>query len=355
MGPRRVSPVLEGIERFGYSAVIRPALFRLNGGDAEKTHEQMIKWLATLPPTSRPSPSQHVEIAGIRFPNRVGVAAGMDKDGIAAAAWAHLGFGFAELGTVTAQAQPGNPQPRLFRLPKSKAIINRMGFNNRGASALASRLHQAGVRRGNEKLGIAVGVSIGKSKVVPLEQAVDDYLASLTYLAEYADYVAINISSPNTPGLRSLQAHNEISNLVTSLVERAQQLDPDPVPIFVKLSPDMDRIQLAECVDVIEASGASGVIATNTTIKREGLARTSGDVVAESGGLSGAPLTARSLHLVEMIADRTSLPVIGVGGIMSPDDASRMFAAGADLVQLYTGFIYRGPWLTHRIARRDRA
>lgn len=341
------------LEREAYRHLARPVLFRLHGGDAEKVHEETVALLSRLPGTRTPRLANPVEVAGVRFPNRVGLAAGMDKDGRAAQAWARLGFGFAELGTVTADAQPGNPKPRVFRLPRSRAVINRMGFNNDGSTALATRLHDMGVRRGNERLGIPLGISIGKTKVTPLEEAVGDYLTSLDRVAPYADYVAVNISSPNTPGLRSLQSQDEIRNLVTALTTRARELDPDPVPVFVKLAPDMDEEQLATCVDMIEASGAAGIIATNTTLSREGLNSRPHRHASEQGGLSGAPLTGRALRFVEGVCRRTTLPVIGVGGIMSPLDARRMFEAGAILVQLYTGFIYQGPWLPREITRQE--
>lgn len=332
-----------------YRDLLRPILFRLHGGDPERVHNTMIATLSRLPAARRAHLASPVTVAGIRFPNRVGLAAGLDKDGSAAAAWARFGFGFAELGTVTGQAQPGNPSPRIFRLPASEAIINRMGFNNRGAADLARSLQAKGVRRGNSALGIPLGISIGKTKAVPLGNALDDYLVSLTQLAKYADYIAVNISSPNTPGLRRLQAAEEVASLVAALVQEAATLDSRPVPIFVKLAPDMDDGSLAESVAVIEAAGASGIIATNTTLRRDGLHADDQALADEAGGLSGAPLTRRALDFVAEICRRTSLPVIGVGGIMSPADAARMFDAGAQLLQLYTGFIYHGPGLVRAI------
>lgn len=340
--------VITRFERSAYRALLRPVLFRMHGGDPERVHETLITALSWIP-ARRSHGDESVEIAGVRFPNRVGVAAGLDKDGHAAGAWARLGFGFAELGTVTAQAQPGNPQPRLFRLPSSEAIINRMGFNNQGAAALANRLHARGVRRGNAALGIPLGISIGKTRTVSLGNALDDYLVSLKQLARYADYIAVNISSPNTPGLRRLQAAEEVAGLVAALVQEAANLDARPVPIFVKLAPDMDRDSLAATVAVIEAAGAAGIIATNTTVRRDGLHPADQPKAAEPGGLSGAPLTRRALVFVEDVCRRTSLPVIGVGGIGSPFDAARMFDAGAQLVQLYTGFIFHGPALVRAI------
>ncbi len=329
--------------REGYR-LARTGLFRV---DPEVVHERMIDALGALPATRRTVEADPVTIAGIRFPNRVGLAAGLDKDGIAARVWARFGFGFAELGTVTARPQPGNERPRLFRGPASRAIVNRMGFNNAGAEALAARLRGYGAARGNLALGIPIGVSIGKTKVVPLEESTDDYLTSLRAVAPVADYVAVNVSSPNTPGLRSLQAAAEMEALLTAITSAAATLDD--LPVFVKLAPDLDAAALADTLRVISACGAAGVIATNTTLSREGLAGADAALRSEAGGLSGAPLTARALAFVERVTKGTDLPVIGVGGIMAPRDGARMFDAGAALVQLYTGFIYEGPALVRGI------
>lgn len=331
-----------------YQRLIRPVLFHWAGGNPEAIHEDMIRWLGFLPPTRSAYECRSTTVAGIRFPNRVGVAAGLDKDGVAAAAWARLGFGFAELGTVTAQAQPGNPKPRVFRAKASRAVINRMGFNNAGAEALADRLLKLGVQQGNLRLGVPLGISIGKTKTVALAQAADDYLASIEALAPYADYFAINISSPNTPGLRALQAARDLGALLSKVVGAAAA-GPDPVPVFVKLAPDLKTDQLRETLTTIDDSGAAGIIATNTTLSRDGLAFEDQRLAIEAGGLSGAPLTRKALAFVERVAAETDLAVIGVGGIMSPRDAGRMLEAGASLIQLYTGFIYAGPALVHGI------
>ncbi|WP_233558220.1 quinone-dependent dihydroorotate dehydrogenase [Tessaracoccus sp. OH4464_COT-324] len=329
--------------RTGYRAV-RSGLFRI---DPEVIHERMIDVLGRMQKPARATVCDPVTIAGIDFPNRVGLAAGLDKDGIAALAWAHFGFGFAELGTVTALSQPGNPKPRIFRAPASKAIINRMGFNNAGAARLAERLRDAGVRRGNLAAGIPIGVSIGKTKRVDLADATSDYLTSLNHVAPYADYVAVNISSPNTPGLRSLQAAREVSNLLLPLTEAAR--GHDSLPLFVKLAPDLTADQLSETLAVIRDLPVSGIIATNTTLSREGLQPEDMWLASEAGGLSGHPLTYRALDFVERVVGQVELPVIGVGGIMTPRDAHRMFDAGARLLQLYTGFIYEGPALVRGI------
>ena len=335
----------------GYRSVVRPVLFRAHGGDTERIHESLIHLLAGLGPAGRAAlrlvsgpPTSPVTVAGIRFPGRVGVAAGLDKDGLAVQAWSALGFGFAELGTVTALAQPGNEKPRLYRLRSSRAIINRMGFNNAGAQAMADRLAALGVRRGELTCGIPLGISLGKSKVTPLDEAVPDYVTSLRTLAPYADYVAINVSSPNTPGLRTLQDDGMLSELLSALVHEASQAGHPlgAVPIFVKIAPDLTDEQLDRVVEVVTSHGGSGVIATNTTLSREGLAPADASLAGQAGGLSGAPLTRRALEVVTRVARSTSLPVIGVGGIMTPDDAARMVDAGADLVQVYTGFIFAG-------------
>ena len=230
-------------ELAAYQKLLRPILFRWAGGDPEAIHEAMISWLGHVPAT------RSVTVAGIEFPNRIGVAAGLDKDGVAAAAWARFGFGHAELGTVTGQAQPGNPRPRMFRARASQGVINRMGFNNRGADALADRLLKLGVQRGNRRLGIPLGVSIGKTKAIALVDAASDYLASLDALRDHADYFAVNVSSPNTPGLRSLQAAKELEQLLGCIIESASQ-GTDPVPVFVKLAPDLEPGQLTETLGI---------------------------------------------------------------------------------------------------------
>lgn len=337
----------------GYRRLLRPMLFKSNNGDPEVIHEQMIRLLGDLPDTVLDlaskligQKSNPVRVAGIDFPGRVGVAAGLDKDARAVKAWGRLGFGFAELGTITARPQPGNNKPRLFRLVSSEGIINRMGFNNQGAEALARRLSGAGIRRGNNIMGLPLGISIGKNKVTPLDSATDDYLFALSTLADYADYVAINISSPNTPGLRNLQDEKALGALIEALVDRAKDLVPaGPLPLFVKLAPDLSENQLAAIVDICEEAGASGIIAANTTVGRENLARNDVWLANQAGGLSGKPLTRISIEMVEKITSRTQLPVMGVGGIMTPGDAQAMFDAGAKLVQVYTGFIFNGPAL----------
>lgn len=339
--------IVNAVLRRSYIDVGRRVLFHSFGGNPERVHEAMIKGLAVLPKARAPKPTHPVTIAGISFPYRVGVAAGLDKDGLAAHAWGHFGFGFAELGTVTALPQPGNPQPRLFRLRASEAIINRMGFNNHGAHALAEHLQSKGLVRGSGP--IPLGVSIGKTKLVDLADVTADYLTSLRAVAPVADYVAINVSSPNTPGLRSLQDSRVLHHLLTTLHSEAAQLAADPVPIFVKLAPDLTPKEALDIVRVVEDTSAAGLIATNTTLSRQGLKPADLAASAEAGGLSGRPLTRLARECVARLREATPLPIMGVGGIMTPADAAAMFDAGADLVQVYTGFIYQGPALVHGI------
>jgi dihydroorotate dehydrogenase len=345
-----------------YARAVRPLLFSAYGGDAERVHEATLRAIATVgrvPPARAGLAAlcaRHqtpVTAAGIEFPGVVGLAAGMDKNGIAVRSWGALGFGHVELGTVTAYAQPGNDRPRLFRLPQSRALVNRMGFNNRGAAALAVRLRVAGVARGNRRVGIPVGVSIGKTKVTPLAEASRDYLTSLRLLAPYADYVAVNVSSPNTPGLRSLQDANTLADLLDALVAEAQKLAEGgpPLPILVKLAPDLTEDALEQALDVAVRAGAAGLIATNTTLGRDGLHPEDLDLGQEAGGLSGAPLTARARAVVGFLAARTTLPVIGVGGILTRDDGQAMLDAGARLLQVYTGYVYGGPGLVADLNR----
>ncbi|WP_030335656.1 quinone-dependent dihydroorotate dehydrogenase [Micromonospora parva] len=331
-----------------FERAVRPWLFRLGGGDAETAHEWTLRRLAAV--SRRPAAlaalrSRYAVAAprtvfGVRFPNPVGLAAGMDKDGAALPAWPALGFGFVEVGTVTAHAQPGNPRPRLFRLPASEAVVNRMGFNNAGAAALAARL--AALPR---PLGVPLGISLGKSKVTPLDEAVEDYLASYRALSGHGDYFAVNVSSPNTPGLRSLQDRAHLDALLGALVGEK--------PVLVKIAPDLTEAAIAELLEVCLARGAAGVIATNTTLSRDGLAGVDVERGAQAGGLSGRPLTGRARDVVAFVHRETGgrLPIIGVGGVLDPDDAARMFDAGAALVQLYTGFIYRGPALVRAAVR----
>lgn len=337
-----------------FEKLLRPALYRLNGNDAETVHERTVRLLSLLPadpPLLRGiyAEDDPATVFGLRFPNRVGLAAGMDKDGRALHAWPALGFGFVEVGTVTRLAQPGNPKPRLFTLAGNDAVINRMGFNNSGADALAARLAARG------KPAVPLGISIGKSKVVPLDEAVEDYRYSLRTLYPHADYFAVNVSSPNTPGLRELQDRAALAELLGELRRTSAELagDREPTPLLVKVAPDLTDSALAELLEVCDEHGVAGLIATNTTLSREGLTGQEAVLGKETGGLSGRPLTARAREVVGFVHRQTGgrLPVIGVGGILSGADARRMLDAGASLVQVYTGFALKGPGLVREINR----
>jgi dihydroorotate dehydrogenase len=345
-----------------YKALLRPILFRLWRGDAEGAHERTLALLAAagrsrllLRGVAALYRFDHPRLArtvfGLRFPNPLGLAAGMDKDGRALPAWAALGFGFVEVGTVTWRPQPGNPRPRLFRLPDQGAIINRMGFNNGGAAALAARLRAA------PALPVPLGISIGKSKDTPLEAAIDDYRASFRALFEHAGYVAVNVSSPNTPGLRALQDRAQLGALLQALADEnvalARERGAAARPVLVKIAPDLSEPAIAELLQVCADSGVAGIIATNTTVGRDGLAGAPAALAAESGGLSGRPLAERSRAVVRFVARESGgrLPIVGVGGIFDADDACRMLEAGATLLQVYTGLIYEGPGMARRINR----
>jgi dihydroorotate dehydrogenase len=336
-----------------YSSLIRPLLFAISRRDPETIHEatlHMLHRIGVTPPLLAAlrlqfrfqHQSLQRTVAGIKFANPIGLAAGMDKNGIALPAWEALGFGFVEVGTVTALAQPGNPRPRLFRLPADQGIINRMGFNNYGAQALSQQLAKT------PALGIPIGISLGKSKVTPLEEAAQDYVTSLSVLQQYGQYFAVNISSPNTPGLRNLQDKTQLSELLGALRTKQHELG-NSKPIFVKVAPDLSDHALDEVLSVCAEHKIDGIIATNTTISRPKLQTQ----IDEQGGLSGRPLTNRSLDVVRFLHKQTQgqLPIIGVGGIFDYNDAQRMLDAGASLLQVYTGFIYQGPGLPKTLNR----
>ncbi|MEL6133053.1 MAG: quinone-dependent dihydroorotate dehydrogenase, partial [Bacteroidota bacterium] len=285
---------------------------------------------------------------GLTFKNPVGLAAGFDKDGLIAENWQHLGFGFVELGTVTPRPQAGNPKKRLFRLPKDQAIINRMGFNNQGVDALVSKLQR--MKKGD----LIVGANIGKNKDTPNARAVDDYVICFDKLAPYVDYFVVNVSSPNTPGLRSLQEKGPLTHLLRTLQERNHAL-PHPRPLLLKIAPDLNEAQLKDIVEVVQDTQLDGLIANNTTISRAGLQTPETEVTAMgNGGLSGAPLTNRSQEVLTYLRQALGpdFPIIGVGGIMTADDAEARFAAGAQLIQVYTGFVYEGPAVVQKLLKR---
>ncbi|KIA79500.1 dihydroorotate dehydrogenase [Chromobacterium piscinae] len=324
--------------------LLRPLLFKL---DAETAHEHTLKMLDRahrlhLTPLAAASAiRQPVEAMGITFPNAVGLAAGLDKNGDHIDALAALGFGFIEIGTVTPRPQDGNPKPRLFRLPEHEAIINRMGFNNHGVAALLDN-----VRRCRFK-GV-LGINIGKNAITPIENAVDDYLACLDQVYAAASYVTVNISSPNTKNLRQLQQGDELGKLLSALKQRQQALADRHgryVPLAVKIAPDLDDEQITEIARLLTEQGIDGVIATNTTLSRAEVAGHPHE--HEAGGLSGAPVRSRSTAVIRKLTRELdgALPIIGVGGILSGNDAVEKLDAGATLVQLYSGLIYRGPEL----------
>jgi dihydroorotate dehydrogenase len=336
---------------------IRPLLFRLDPEQAHRLTIGLIRLAGNTPGVPKllrrlyPAPVRPVQAFGLTFQNPVGLAAGYDKDGLGWRGLACLGFGHIEVGTVTPRPQPGNPTPRVFRLPEARAIINRMGFPGRGAQALVRALSSP------RPSGLVLGVNLGKNKDTPLEEAAHDYLSLTQTFAPLADYLAINVSSPNTIGLRRLQARKELEALLIAIVEvRSQQANSlnRPVPILVKLAPDLDDAELDDALEAVSQSGVDGVIATNTTISRTALAGISGPaarIAQQTGGLSGAPLRQVSTEMIRKIARRTggSLPIIGVGGILSVDDAKEKLDAGAVLVQIYTGLIYAGPGLASQI------
>jgi dihydroorotate dehydrogenase len=324
-----------------YKQALRPALFAL---DAEKVHHMAMGALAAGAPLLYSFHAKHDvrltrTVFGVRFPAPVGLAAGFDKNAVALPAWPALGFGFVEVGTITARAQEGNPRPRIFRVPEIQAIINRLGFNNEGADAIAVRLRLL------EKSGrwprIPVGINIGKSKATPLDEATSDYLLSFERLHHFGDYFVLNISSPNTPGLRSLQDRAALDELLGTV----QRRNSARRPLLVKIAPDLQWTAIEEIIGLAHEHELAGIIATNTTIDHSYVPAPR----EQRGGLSGWPLRERATEIVRFIAERTHLPIIAVGGIMSVDDALEKFDAGAALIQLYTGFIYEGPQLVREI------
>lgn len=344
--------------------LLRPLLFTL---PAERAHHlgSGLLDLALAPAPARAlvrstlavrDPALQVERFGIRFPNPVGLAAGFDKTGELFNALGALGFGFVEIGTVTALAQPGNPRPRLFRLPDDRALLNRMGFNNPGAEAVARRLRSMAIEP-------VLGINLGKSKATPLEEATGDYLRTLELLEPFAAYLVVNVSSPNTPGLRQLQDAGPLRELLRALRLRCGELararGGTPRPLLLKIAPDLTDPQIEEAAAIAADEGVAGIVAANTTVSRAGLRTPAARVEAlGAGGISGAPLRTRAREVVSRVWTATggAMPIVGVGGIFTAGDAWEMVRAGASLIQLYTGFIYRGPLVAREICLglRDR-
>ena len=328
-----------------YERLVRPLLFAF---DPETAHALTIRALRA---------TSHVDLAlrlldfrprtkpktlfGVTFPNPIGLAAGLDKNGVALRAWAALGFGFIEIGTVTAKAQPGNPKPRLFRFPERQALINRLGFNNDGADAVARRLEK--LKRHRRWPEVPVGINIGKSRTTELSDATEDYLYSFRVLREFADYIVLNVSSPNTPGLRELQGADALSKLLSAIAAKNVITRK---PIVVKIAPDLTQDELDQIVTTCQANNVAAIIATNTTRDHSSVAPDQD----QEGGLSGAPLRAKSTALVQQLTSRSTIPVIASGGIIDGDSAREKIAAGAQLLQVYTGLIFRGPGLLREIA-----
>ena len=334
-------------------ALTRPFLFGL---DPEAAHDLTLGALARIQHTplictvSQTRISDPVTVAGLQFPNRIGLAAGLDKNGQCIDGLGAMGFGFIEVGTVTPKAQSGNPKPRMFRLPEARALINRLGFNNDGLDAFVRNVQRASFRR----RGGILGLNIGKNAATPIERAVDDYLLCLDGVYPHADYVTVNISSPNTQNLRSLQSDAALNGLLSAVQERKATLAQRhgrSVPIFVKIAPDLDEAQVQVIAATLQHNQIDGVIATNTTIARDAVQGMAHGT--ELGGLSGAPVLAASNRVIAQLraALGPQFPIIGVGGVMSGSDAQAKVEAGADLVQIYTGFIYQGPELVTEAAK----
>lgn len=352
-------------------ALARPFLFSL---DPETAHDLTLDALARSQGTplacsyASARVSDPAQVAGLRFPNRVGLAAGLDKNARCIDALGAMGFGFAEVGTVTPLAQDGNPKPRMFRLPESRALINRLGFNNQGLEAFvrnvkSSRHHQTGQHRAQAGERMLLGLNIGKNAITPIESAAHDYLVCLRGVYPYADYVTVNISSPNTKNLRSLQSEQALDGLLDAVSterERLAQQHGKRIPVFLKIAPDLNEEQIASIAHILQRYGADsdarpnnawGVIATNTTLSRTGVEAQA--MASESGGLSGAPLLTQSNRVIAALRQTLGprFPIIGVGGILSAEDAVSKIKAGADLVQIYTGLIYTGPDLVRQCAQ----
>ncbi|WP_080059189.1 quinone-dependent dihydroorotate dehydrogenase [Spirosoma aerolatum] len=340
-----------------YKRIILPLLFRFDAETIHHTVTTLLKFALSIPGASFLCRKLYVlddnrlarTVFGLTFPNPVGMAAGFDKNAELVSELSDLGFGFVEIGTVTPRPQPGNPRPRLFRLKADGGLINRMGFNNKGVAPAAERLRQfARNRNGNP---VIVGGNVGKNKDTPNENALDDYLINFRELFDAVDYFVVNVSSPNTPGLRDLQEREPLTKLLTALQQENHQ-HPTPKPILLKIAPDLTNGQLDDIIAIVSETKIAGVIATNTTISRAGL-RTEPTIVEQigAGGVSGRPLRNRSTEVIRYLHQQSggAFPIIGVGGITTAEDAQEKLKAGASLVQVYTSFIYEGPGLAKRI------
>lgn len=328
-----------------YRNFFRPLLFTLDPESAHDIAMRSLQWLSgnklLLRPLERFQPPRSpVTLFGVTFPNRVGLAAGFDKNGVALPAWAAMGFGFIEIGTITARPQPGNPKPRIFRFPQQQALINRLGFNNDGADVVANRLRR--LHETGRWPPVPVGINIGKSKTTELSDATSDYLHSFRRLQRFADYIVLNVSSPNTPGLRTLQE----SEMLSALLRGIREENRADKPIVLKIAPDLSNTALDEIIAACTENEVAAIIATNTTVDRRDMP--SGR--DQAGGLSGAPLREKSTAMIRSITSRCQIPVIGCGGIVDRDSAREKIDAGAALVQIYTGLIYRGPGLLREVA-----
>lgn len=337
-----------------YKLLLKPLFFQLSAETAHHLVFRLVKWTQAIPGVSAltralfrvDDPKLEVEVFGLKFPNPVGLAAGFDKDARLYKELANYGFGFIEIGTVTPVGQPGNPKPRLFRLPEDEALINRMGFNNEGVEAAASRL-----RKRNP--GLIIGGNIGKNKVTPNDQAVNDYVACYKALYPVVDYFVVNVSSPNTPNLRELQDKEPLTQLLNSL-EQLNKQQSSRKPILLKIAPDVTDGQLVDIVEIVSDSGIDGVIATNTTIDRSDLKTDAQSVESiGAGGLSGKPVRDKSTAVIRRLSElsKGQFPIVAVGGIFTAEDAKEKLDAGASLVQVYTGFIYEGPGMVSRILK----
>lgn len=339
-----------------YKLIIKPFLFLFNPEKAHHITFSSLKFLLSIPLAKSITSAIFVSksnklsktVAGLHFPNQVGLAAGLDKNALLVDELACLGFGSIEIGTVTPKPQPGNDKPRLFRLPKDNALINRMGFNNDGANAAAIRL----AKRKNKH--IIIGGNIGKNKITPNENATQDYILCFNDLFDVVDYFVVNVSSPNTPNLRELQEKEPLTNLLSTL-QKENASKQKQKPIFLKIAPDLTDMQLQDIVEIVTETKIAGVIATNTTISRENLITSKQEIEKIGmGGLSGKPLTPRSTEVIKFLRSKLDkqIAIIGVGGIHSAQDAIDKLKAGADIIQLYTGFIYEGPSLIKQINKR---